>query len=251
MRVGSQKQKEQTKQENGQGGPPIQFQVPFNGHNQGFFPCFHFAMMFSQLQQSMYFQAPILNKRKRSAPASFFDASSNQITDQPTNIKRFKSSFDRQTCSNPHCKKYAKFGFPDSPIPVSCKFHCVNGMVNLVTPRCEEISCSKHPAFAFPGERPRFCKEHSFLGMIDVINRRCEHEECIKHRVFAFEGESPRFCKVHSQPGMVDVKSKKCMAHDCCKHPSFGFPNGRPSFCKTHSAPGMINILIHGKQDNS
>ncbi|CAN0409305.1 unnamed protein product, partial [Ectocarpus sp. 8 AP-2014] len=38
----------------------------------------------------------------------------------------------------------------------------------------------------------------------------CEFLGCSKHPHYAFEGDKARFCASHKEPGMVDVKHKRC-----------------------------------------
>lgn len=38
--------------------------------------------------------------------------------------------------------------------------------VNIVTKRCQEPLCDKHPSIGYPGSRPRFCKEHKAADMV-------------------------------------------------------------------------------------
>jgi len=41
--------------------------------------------------------------------------------------------------------------------------------VDLVSLKCEAISCAKQPSFGFLGERPRRCKAHMLEGMVRML----------------------------------------------------------------------------------
>ena len=51
----------------------------------------------------------------------------------------------------------------------------------------------------------RFCMEHKADGMVNVVSKRCEM--CTKRPSFNLEGEKARFCSDHKEAGMVDVVS--------------------------------------------
>lgn len=62
--------------------------------------------------------------------------------------------------------------------------------------------------FTFPGLVILFLQ-------VDVHCRPCEFENCSKHPHYAFEGDKARFCATHKEVGMVDVKHKRCHTTGC------------------------------------
>lgn len=53
------------------------------------------------------------------------------------------------------------------------------------------------------------------MTQVDVHCRPCEFPGCSKHPHYAFEGDKARFCASHKEPGMVDVKHKRCHKTGC------------------------------------
>lgn len=45
--------------------------------------------------------------------------------------------------------------------------------------------------------QPRFCAAHKDEGMVDVVSRRCEEPECRRRPLYGHEGEKGRFCSYH------------------------------------------------------
>jgi hypothetical protein len=54
-------------------------------------------------------------------------------------------------------------------------------MVNIISKKCQEESCSKIPNFNFPNEKnPIFCKKHSQPNMVNIVCKKCENDGCNK-----------------------------------------------------------------------
>lgn len=48
-----------------------------------------------------------------------------------------------------------------------------------------------------PAPVRRFCAAHKDEGMVDVVSRRCEEPECRRRPLYGHEGEKGRFCSYH------------------------------------------------------
>jgi hypothetical protein len=116
-------------------------------------------------------------------------------------------------------------------------------MVNVKSKKCEQIGCTKQPAFNTKGEsRGRFCADHKEPNMVDVKSKKCEIDGCTKHPVFNMERETKaRFCLAHKQDGMVDVKNKQCEHDGCTTRPSYNV-EGKARFCADHKQDGMVDV---------
>jgi uncharacterized linocin/CFP29 family protein len=124
-----------------------------------------------------------------------------------------------------------------------CKAHCLDGMVDVKSKRCEHEGCKLRPYFDIEGGKGRFCKAHCLDGMVDVKNKRCEHGGCKSlNPAFDVEGGKGRFCKAHCLDGMIDVKHKRCEYEGCKSRPNFDVEGGKGRFCKAHCLDGMIDV---------
>ena len=73
--------------------------------------------------------------------------------------------------------------------------------------------CNVLPSFNFPNiKTPLFCKKHKLEGMIDVLNPRCaDASGCLRRRTFNYPGSKPMFCKKHADERMVNVRNQKSL----------------------------------------
>ena len=124
-----------------------------------------------------------------------------------------------------------------------CREHAMDGMDNVISPRCDFEGCDSRPSYNFPGETSgKFCSIHLAKGMIDVIHSLCENPVCRKRSHYNFSGESRgRFCRSHAEEGMIIVTIRLCDSQDCTKQPNKGFPGNSATRCTEHKLPGMIS----------
>ena len=47
-------------------------------------------------------------------------------------------------------------------------------MIDVVSRRCGDPSCTRRPLYNMSGLRPVLCREHKHPGMIDVVSARCQ-----------------------------------------------------------------------------
>ena len=121
---------------------------------------------------------------------------------------------------------------------------------NVVTKRCLEPGCRKHPSFGFPGGKKQFCLEHKTTDMvcygcpgllIHFAQAALCDQQCVQGGVHY--NSVPRCLQ-------VDVNSKRCQEPGCKKRAFFGFPGGNKHFCLEHKSADMVCywwscLLIH------
>ena len=148
------------------------------------------------------------------------------------------------------CDRIPNFGFPGAGAR-RCAGHMEQGMVNVVSPRCDAPGCTKIPSFGpAVGDRATKCATHAPPHWRDVVNRKCDSPApnlCDKHPSFGFPGAGARRCFGHAEQGMVDVRSKQCAAPGCGKHPTYGPPGGPRKYCAGHAGPGDVNLASKKK----
>ncbi|CAM9296296.1 unnamed protein product [Sphacelaria rigidula] len=118
-------------------------------------------------------------------------------------------------------------------------------MVDVVSKRCGEEGCFKHPSFGVASSRKaEFCAAHARAGMVDVVSKRCGEEGCFKRPSFgAASSRKAEFCAAHARAGMVNVRSKRCGEEGCFKKTSFNVASSRKAeFCAAHARAGMVNV---------
>jgi hypothetical protein len=122
-------------------------------------------------------------------------------------------------------------------------------MINIISKKCIEYNCTKHPVFNLPTEtKAIYCNEHKKENMIDVKNKRCSEFNCTKHPVFNLPTETKAiYCNEHKKENMINIKHKKCQSYKCKETPLFGLPNKRIQFCLKHKQQNMINLVLENK----
>ena len=118
----------------------------------------------------------------------------------------------------------------------------INGMVDVISNRCEEPGCRKQPNYGYEGSKAVRCKEHIVNGMTDVKGKMCDVEGCKKHAAYGDTWQKPIRCKKHSDNGMENVVSKRCEAEGCITRPNFGYEFQKPIFCQKHRSDDMVDV---------
>jgi hypothetical protein len=131
-----------------------------------------------------------------------------------------------------------------------CELHKLDGMYNIIDPRCEVEECVKMATHAFADGKKRRCAEHKLAGMNDVRSKQCAYEGCDKEPTYNVPGTKVRlFCAEHADKNTMDnVKSKKCKGCKnqeamcnykglktrlyCCRCRLQGMVNLRSKICK-------------------
>jgi EsV-1-7 cysteine-rich motif len=87
--------------------------------------------------------------------------------------------------------------------------------------------CDKRPVFNVPGARGgRYCKFHRVDGMIDVANRSCADNDCSSQPSYNWKGaKTGVYCVLHMADNMVNVKVTNQHGDRCtykhCANPFF------------------------------
>ncbi len=64
-------------------------------------------------------------------------------------------------CIEENCNVRAHFNLDNEKIPLYCKIHKKENMIDIVSRRCLENNCMKRPSFNFEYEkRAVYCKTH-------------------------------------------------------------------------------------------
>lgn len=141
------------------------------------------------------------------------------------------------------CSKHPYFNIPGQNKGRFCGEHKEEGMVNVLSIKCEHENCTSQPCFNFEGKLGRFCAKHRLEGMVNVRERRCEHENCFRKPVYNFPSETRgKFCREHKEDEMFDVLSIRCEHENCFKRGNFNFPGKPPRFCGEHRETGMVDV---------
>lgn len=120
------------------------------------------------------------------------------------------------TCEYEGCRIGRSYGYPidDSNfeyrgVPRFCSRHKLEGMINLINKKCEQVDCKKRAFQGYIGDKNvRFCADHRLEGMTDLVNKLCAHEGCKKHPSYGYY-KKPIYCVEHSLDGMINVKYNK------------------------------------------
>lgn len=82
------------------------------------------------------------------------------------------------------------------------------GMINLNTPRCRGPECYLTPYFGLPGATPTYCSKHKQEGMINLISKRCEDESCDRIPSYNYDmvGAKAVYCNAHKAEGGLSAE---------------------------------------------
>ena len=143
------------------------------------------------------------------------------------------------------CKKRAIYNTPGESKLLYCKYHKIDGMVNVKHKKCKSEGCDKIPNFNIPGaSKGLYCKDHKEAGMENVKNKRCEVQGCDKYPIYNEPGESKGlYCVDHKEAGMEDVKHKKCESKGCKIRPYYNKPGEKSGlYCVDHKTDDMEDV---------
>lgn len=82
------------------------------------------------------------------------------------------------------------------------------GMNNLNTSRCRGPECYLTPYFGLSGATPTYCSKHKQEGMINVISKRCEDESCDRIPSYNYDmvGAKAVYCNAHKAEGELSAE---------------------------------------------
>ncbi|CAM9233024.1 unnamed protein product, partial [Choristocarpus tenellus] len=66
----------------------------------------------------------------------------------------------------------------------------------------KSMICNRACRFAFANEPAVFCAKHKLDGMVDVLNPKCKMQDCQEVPTHGYDGEQPSFCVNHMATGM-------------------------------------------------
>ncbi|CAN0344470.1 unnamed protein product, partial [Ectocarpus sp. 12 AP-2014] len=77
------------------------------------------------------------------------------------------------TCKQHGCNKVGSFGVQGTRTAEYCATHAKDGMLNVISKRCDHPGCSKHPSYGRKGsKKAEFCVAHASKDMVDVCSKR-------------------------------------------------------------------------------
>ena len=144
------------------------------------------------------------------------------------------------------CTKVSVFNLPGTKKGRFCNEHKEDGMINIISLKCNYESCQTQPCYNFLGILyPEYCAKHKLDNMVNVRERPCEFPECLKKPNYNIPGEARgRFCKTHKEPNMVNVLSNHCQHEGCTLRASYNKVGSKKgTYCNFHKKEGMINIV--------
>lgn len=152
------------------------------------------------------------------------------------------------SCAYEGCTVTPRFNTKGVKPAVFCATHKLDGMIDVISQRCEFPECDTMATFNFAGKRGRrFCSQHKLDGMVDVKHKTCAHTGCTKvNAVFHYPGNKKGvFCAAHKQDGMINVISHRCaFVGGCDKHPIYNLPGENVGkFCVAHREPDMVDVV--------
>jgi hypothetical protein len=81
-------------------------------------------------------------------------------------------------------------------------------MVNIIGPKCNNISYQKRALYGIPGYKISRCFTHKGKGMIAQSLRLCMISDCKKPATHGLS--NPTRCENHSTEDMIDLVQKMC-----------------------------------------
>jgi hypothetical protein len=138
------------------------------------------------------------------------------------------------------CDKQPSYGYPGGKAEY-CAKDKLEGMINVVTKRCNFGECITIPCFGFLGKRPERCAKHHLEGMKNLSKKLCNYPECDVSVCYGFKDQGATRCTTHQEPDMIPYY-KLCEFPDCKKSPSFGLPGHKKTHCKKHKSTEMIDL---------
>jgi hypothetical protein len=147
-------------------------------------------------------------------------------------------------CQHNNCDKRPSFNIEGQKIPIYCIEHKLNNMINIINKKCAYENCKKTPSYNFRDQKlTKYCVIHKLVGMVDVKSIKCEHINCDIGACFNIFGEKPKFCATHKLINMIDLTHKKCIYNNCSKISNFNFQGQkRGIYCSYHKKIGMVDI---------
>ena len=142
-------------------------------------------------------------------------------------------------CKN--CIKNAYYNNNEEDIPLYCKNHKLENMINIKRKKCIHENCKQKAYYNKKGLYPKYCSYHKLENMINVIYKICIYQNCTHIAHYNNYGKSPIYCSDHKLDKMINVSSKKCIFKNCIKSPSYNYKNIKsPKYCIDHKLENMI-----------
>ncbi len=136
----------------------------------------------------------------------------------------------------------------------------MDSYLNIKTSRgCKYKDCTvKRPNFNYKGEIiPLFCKKHALDDMVDVRSKLCNHAECDRRATFGNISDNIKvFCSKHKQDGMIDFNNNKpiypvvkCKAYNCSITPYYNYKDkNKGVLCVNHKESDMVDVVNNYKR---
>lgn len=153
----------------------------------------------------------------------------------------------KRECEEKNCTISPSYGDPIEKIPITCKKHMREGMVDVIHAICIHDQCSKRATMGFVGKKRLYCGTHypkDDKNIINLDNKKCK--DCNKKATYGDENKSAIYCKKHKKSGMIELTHKKCeynlSGKKCLKTATFGYEGGMITFCGAHYTKDMIDL---------
>ena len=100
--------------------------------------------------------------------------------------------------------------------------------ISLVVEYSSPTSRTLAPEILEGDSNPTYCNDHKKGGMENIVSLRCCEQGCSKHPSFGLEGDpTPTHYGDHTKECMQDIVGRRCWAEqECTKRPSFGLGGG-------------------------
>ncbi len=151
-------------------------------------------------------------------------------------------------CKHPECcpRKVCVFGPPNGSA-VFCTKHKMEGHVDLVNKKCQELGCPRNPVFGSLGGPRMFCVLHKGGGHVNLKSKKCL--TCgLKRALFGPSDGTQKdavYCVEHKEVDHVNLMDKKCLTCGL-KLALFGPSDGTRKdamYCVEHCPPGYVDLV--------
>ena len=147
------------------------------------------------------------------------------------------------------CNRFPSYNVKNSKIPLFCKKHKLENMIDVKNKKCIFENCNTRPTYNLSTEKTAiYCMKHKLENMINIVSKKCIFENCNIRSTYNLSTEKTAiYCMKHKLENMVDITRNKCSYIKCKNTNIYGYMNKRPQFCINHKLPDMINLILENK----
>ena len=166
--------------------------------------------------------------------------------------KSFYRKMNQKKCNVDGCNTVPSFNFITKKIPLFCKKHKQENMINVYrhyrnthSDSCKYSGCEIVAHYNFVSDKvPRFCVKHKQPSMVYIRTKgtKCHYKGCMKTPQFSLDGTMRKWCHEHATKQMKRQLYKTCTVSGCKMSANFNYIGLQPSKCEHHKNNSMVNI---------